>query len=35
MNTIILAACISAVAAVGIYAAVTNLVVRTSIGKRR
>ena len=35
MTTIILTACISAVAAVAIYALVTNLVVKTSIRKRR
>jgi len=35
MYTTILVACISAVAAVGIYAVVTNLVAKTSIRKRR
>ncbi|MEG0807755.1 MAG: ribonuclease Y [Alistipes sp.] len=35
MNSIILAACISAVVAVGIYAVVTNFVIKTGIRKRR
>ena len=35
MYTIILTACISAVVAVAVYAVVTNLVVKTSIRKRR
>ena len=35
MYTTILVACISAVAGIGIYAVVTNLVAKTSIRKRR
>ena len=35
MYTTILVACISAIAAIGIYMAVTNLVTKNSIRKRR
>ncbi|MDE6046080.1 MAG: Rnase Y domain-containing protein, partial [Alistipes sp.] len=35
MNTVILAACISAAGAVAVYAVVTNFVARVSIRKRR